>query len=146
MGSSAWLQSIGSRTWQNIRKICKWLWLSRWETTNHISPAFSNLFYFCQNRVLNLDLCFLSGKSGFSGQSCHPRCRSDLSGDAVDPGLRRTVAFEGAPLGWGYGSKGEDVQILKPDVALSFQWTEKADWKCSSVGVGVGTGQRLALS
>lgn len=77
-------------------------------------------------------------KSDLSGHPCHLRCRSDLKGNEMDSGPSSTVAFEGVPIGRGYGREGRRLS--------AFGVQEKQTRNPAALGVGVGTGQSLALS
>ena len=143
---SAWLQGIGSGTWQNITKICKRLWLSRWEIANHISPVFSNLFYFCQNGVPNLDLCFLEWKQDSSGGPYFPSYRYDADGDAVCPGpgaIDRVWRY--SVLMW-TREKGAGREDAWASVVLNFlcrpEGKERSKWEPSAAQRGVGARHR----
>lgn len=56
-----------------------------------------------------------------------------LAGMQWIPVLVGLLPLKVLPWDGDMAAKEKDVQILKPDVALIFQWTGKADWKCSSV-------------
>lgn len=56
----------------------------------------------------------------------------------MDSGPSSTVAFEGVPIGRGYGREGGRLS--------AFGVQEKQTRNPAALGVGVGTGQSLALS